>query len=297
MTLMHALSIDVEDWFHILDLENGYSLEQWPTLESRVADNTRHLLRILKRHNTQATFFILGWVAEHYPRVVEEIHAAGHEVASHGYSHCLCNQMSPEAFRADVRRSVDLLEGITGEPVRGYRVPGYSITPENLWALDTLIDMGFEYDSSIYPGSHGHGGVSGARRFPYYQQTPRGRRIHEFPASCFTIFGKNIAFAGGGYLRLLPYPAIKRGFHVYQRAGQPVMVYLHPREIDPGHPRMPMPLYRRFKSYVNLRTTERKLTALLKDFRFGRIIDIVQEKQVNSEDVNGSNRSLSIASG
>lgn len=282
MTRMHALSIDVEDWFHILDIENGYQMEEWPGLESRVVTNTRHMLRILRQRGTLATFFVLGWVAEHHPQIVSEIHAAGHEVASHGYSHSLCNRMHPSAFRADVRRSVEILEEITGEPVRGFRAPGYSITHENLWALDTLIDLGFEYDSSVYPGSHGHGGVSGAQRFPYDQKTPCGRRIHELPASCFSIFGRNIAFAGGGYLRLMPYSVIKHGFDTYRKVGQPVMVYLHPREIDPDHPRMQMPLYRRFKSYVNLKTTEWKLAALLKDFKFGRIIDIVSPNPAGS---------------
>ena len=272
--MIHALTIDVEDWFHILDLKNGYRLEDYERLESRVEENTARLLRILGDHGIRATFFVLGWVGERFPDLVRDIHAQGHEIASHGYAHELCYEMSPEAFRADAKRSIEILQGVTGGRVLGFRVPGFSVKQESLWALDELLDLGIRYDSSIFPDSRGHGGLPGASRFPYRQRTPRGRTIFEIPAACFDFLGKKIGFAGGGYLRLFPYGLVKRGIDEYSRQGHPVNVYLHPREIDPDHPRLKMPLHRGFKSYVNLNSTEKKLRSLLRDYRFGRIQDV-----------------------
>ena len=272
--MINALTIDIEDWFHILDLDNGYRLEDYDKLESRVEKNTETLLKILRDYNIKGTFFVVGWVAERYHNLVRGIYKQGHEIASHGYAHALCYDMSPEEFRGDAQRSIEILEGIIGEKVLGFRVAGTSIRRENLWALDILIDSGITYDSTIYPGIRGHGGLPDAPRFPYYQSTPRGREILEIPASCFSLLGNNVGFAGGGYLRLFPYWLIKRGINEYNRQGHPVTVYIHPREIDPNHPRIEMPLYRRFKCYVNLHTTENKLRSLGRDYRFGRIKDI-----------------------
>jgi polysaccharide deacetylase family protein (PEP-CTERM system associated) len=272
--MINAMTIDVEDWFHILDLKNGYKLEDYGQLESRVERNTEALLSILRDYNVKGTFFVVGWVAETFPDVVREIHAQGHEVASHGYAHSLCYEMSPEEFKEDTDKSIQILEALTGEKVLGYRAPGTSIMRQNLWALDILIDLGIAYDTSIYPGVRGHGGLPGAPRYPYHQLTPSGRKIFEIPSSCFDFFGKKIGFAGGGYLRLFPYPLIRRGINQYNKQGHPVNVYIHPREIDPDHPRVKMPVWRRFKSYVNLHTTEKKLRSLLRDYRFGKIRDI-----------------------
>ena len=273
--MINALTIDVEDWFHILDIKNGCTLADYAGMESRVERNTTTLLGILREFNVKGTFFVLGWVAENFPDLIREIYKQGHEIASHGYAHKLCYEMRPEAFKEDTDKSLQLLEQLTGEKVLGYRVPGFSIGSDNLGALDILIDLGIKYDSSIYPGNRGHGGFPGAPRFPYRQETPQGRQIFEMPASCFSIFGKNVAFAGGGYLRLFPYSVIRKGIKQYNKNGHPVNVYLHPREIDPTHPRMAMPLHRKFKSYVNLHTTEAKLKALLRDYRFGRVKDIL----------------------
>jgi len=273
--MLNALTIDVEDWFHILDLEDGCTMADFAAMESRVEKNTTKLLRILREFNVKGTFFVLGWVAENFPDLIREIHREGHEIASHGYSHTLCYEMSTEDFRQDTLKSICILEELTGERILGYRVPGFSIGSENLDVLDILLDLGFKYDSSIYPGTRGHGGFPGAPRYIYQQSTPKGKRILEMPSSCFNIFGKNVAFAGGGYLRLFPYSVIKRGIYHYNKDGHPVNVYLHPREIDPNHPRLEMPLHRKFKSYVNLRSTETKLKALLRDYRFGRAKDVL----------------------
>ncbi|MBU4242635.1 MAG: polysaccharide deacetylase family protein, partial [Desulfobacterales bacterium] len=209
--MINALTIDVEDWFHILDLKNGYKLEDYDQLESRVERNTEVLLRILGDYKVKGTFFVLGWVAEKFPDLVREIHKQAHEIASHGYAHYLCYKMTPEEFKKDVQKSIQILEDLIGEKVLGIRLAGESIKRENLWALDILIDLGIVYDSSIYPGVRGHGGLPGAPRFPYYQKTPQERKIFEIPSSCFDLFGKKVGFAGGGYLRLFPYSIIKRG--------------------------------------------------------------------------------------
>lgn len=272
--MINALTIDVEDWFHILDLDDGYDIEDYNQLESRVERNCEKLLRILNEYKVKGTFFVLGWVAETFPDLVREIHKENHEIASHGYAHKLCYEMSQQEFREDMQKSIQILEGLTREKVLGARVAGTSIRRENLWALDILIDLRITYDSSIYPDVRGHGGLPGAPRFPYYQVTPSGRQIFEIPSSCFNLFGKKIGFAGGGYLRLFPYFLIKRGMDEYERLGYPVNVYLHPREIDPEHPRMNMPLNRKFKCYFNLNTTGKKLRSLLRDYSFGRIKDI-----------------------
>lgn len=274
MSVVHALTIDVEDWFHILNLRNGVPVEDYDQMESRVEANTEHLLSILHEAGVKGTFFIVGWAAERFPELVKAIHSQGHEVASHSYAHTLSYEMDQEAFRSDAAKSKEILENLTGEAVLGFRAPGTSITAANTWALDILLDLGFAYDSSIYPGKREHGGLPGASRFAYQQPTPLGRSILEIPFSCLNVLGMNIGFAGGGYLRLLPYCLIKRGLAEYSRQEQPVNVYVHPREIDPEHPRLKMPLYRRFKSYVNLRSTEKKMARLLQEYPFGRIRDI-----------------------
>jgi len=243
-------------------------------MESRVERNTETILQILNEYQVKGTFFIIGWVAQRFPQLVRQIHEQGHEIASHSYWHTLSYEMTPEQFRSDTERSISILEDLTGEKVHGFRSPGTSIMNGNLWAFDVLLDLGVKYDSSIYPGTRGHGGLPGAPRYPYWQRTPSGRKIFEIPSSCFTLLGKNIGFAGGGYLRLSPYPLIKGWMNQYNRHGWPVNVYLHPREVDPSHPRLKMPLMRKFKSYVNLASAEKKLRYLLRDYRFGRIRDI-----------------------
>ncbi len=272
--MTNALTIDVEDWFHILDLENGYRIEEYDKLESRIERNTEILLSILGEYHVKGTFFVVGWIADRYPHLVNEIDDQGHEVASHGYAHALSHEMDLEEFRKDVKKSVDILEQIMKNKVLGYRAPGGSISEDNLWVFDALLELGILYDASVYPGNAAYGGISHASRFPYRQKTPKGNEILEIPFSCFQWLGKSVAFAGGGYLRLFPYWLIKRGMNEYSRQGHPVTVYIHPREIDPSHPKMQMPLYRRFKCYINLHTTENKLRALLRDYQFGRIKDI-----------------------
>jgi polysaccharide deacetylase family protein (PEP-CTERM system associated) len=262
---MHnILSVDVEDWFHILDLRDAPDVDAWSRLESRVEANFNNLLDELARRESRATCFFLGWIAERHPELVRRASREGHEIASHGYAHQLIYGLSPRQFSDDIGKAKRILEDIVGMPVVGYRAPGFSIVAETTWAFEAIRAAGYEYDSSVFPAARGHGGLEGAEVKPYRVSTSKGDLL-EFPISVAHLLGKNICFFGGGYLRLFPYPIIQYMSRRLNEEGRPVIYYLHPREIDPGHPRMKMNLLRRFKSYVNLSTTLPKLRRLTKD--------------------------------
>lgn len=262
--LENIFSIDVEDWFHILDLPEAPPLAKWAALESRVERNFLRLLDVLEAGQVHATCFFLGWIAERFPELVRGAAQRGHEVASHGYGHQLAYTQSRAQFREDVRRTKSLLEQITGGAVRGYRAPGFSIVESNLWAFAELVEAGYEYDSSIFPAARAHGGLSGAVMRPHVLGTEAGDLL-EFPMTVAEVLGKRMCFFGGGYFRLFPYWLIRRKAREVNGGGRPVIYYVHPREVDPGHPRIPMGALRRFKSYVNLDTTEAKLRALIEE--------------------------------
>jgi polysaccharide deacetylase family protein (PEP-CTERM system associated) len=266
MAMRNALTIDLEDWFHILDVGDAYPMSEWGRLESRVERNTDHLLAMLEAAGVHATFFVLGWVADHHPQVVRRVAAAGHEVASHGYGHELAYEIGRDAFCEDARRSIGALEEVTGEKVIGYRTAGFSLVPGCEWAFDCLVDLGIRYDSSLFPAARGHGGWPGTKRVPHDIVLRNGDTLREFPISVLQAGPLAVAFCGGGYFRLFPYPFIHWGIRRLNGRGEPAMVYLHPREIDPGQPRMTLPPGRRFKSYVNLAGTEKKFEHLLRDF-------------------------------
>ena len=276
--------MDVEEWFHILELRAGPDLKQWETLESRIEKNFYFLLNTIEKYRAKATFFFLGWIAEKYPRLVTEAHTKGHEIASHGYSHQLIFTQTKEQFRNDIRKSKDILETIINEPVNGYRAPGFSVTNDTLWALEELVAAGYTYDSSIFPTSRAHGGIRGAKMDPYILHLKPGKII-EFPMSVAQYLGKRICFFGGGYMRLFPYFLIKKmGKHV-NRGGRPIIIYLHPREIDPHHPRIKMNAFRYFKSYVNLSTTAAKFSRILEDHEltsFRQWISLHEIKTIDS---------------
>ncbi len=260
------LSIDVEDWFHILELSHAPDLSQWEALPSRVERNFHHLMDLLARHGVNATCFFLGWVAERFPNLVREAAARGHEVASHGYSHTLCHTMTPQAFLEDVRKARQITENALAAPVCGYRAPGFSVTDTNPWFFEKLAQAGFLYDSSVFPTPRAHGGMRGGRLDPYEIDTPYGKLV-ELPVSVASVIGKPMCFFGGGYLRLFPYPLIRTMARRVLAEGRPLIIYVHPREIDPDHPRLSMSRVRRFKSYVNLATTEPKLSRIMEEFR------------------------------
>jgi len=260
-----VFSIDVEDWFHILDLPTTPDVTEWGGLRSCVERNFMRLLEIFEQRDTRVTCFFLGWVGERFPNLVKEAVRHGHEIASHGYAHRLIYQMTPEAFYQDAVRSKGILEDISGRAVWGYRSAGFSVTHETEWFFDKLIEAGYVYDSSVFPASRGHGGMSGGKRSPYWIERPSGE-LFEFPVSVTEVFGKALCFFGGGYLRLFPYPVIRMMTRRVLKESRPVIFYIHPREIDPGHPRMRMNWQRRFKSYVNLESTMPKIERLLTEF-------------------------------
>ncbi len=260
----NILSIDVEDWFHILELESTPDIGEWDGCESRVDENFRTLLDLLDETETKATCFFLGWIAERNRDIVKEAAGRGHEIASHGYSHRLIYTQSRKEFFDDVSRTKKLLEEITGTRVEGYRAPGFSIVKETPWAFGELARAGYLYDSSVFPAGRGHGGIPDADLFPQRIDTEHGP-ITEIPLSVVSILNRRMSFFGGGYLRLFPYWLIKKMTVSVNRENRPVVYYVHPREIDVRHPRLPMSLPRRFKSYVNLRTTRPKLARLLGD--------------------------------
>jgi polysaccharide deacetylase family protein (PEP-CTERM system associated) len=260
-----VFSVDVEDWFHILDIPGGPPLAEWNGLPSRVEKNFLSLLDLFTKHHASVTCFFLGWVAERFPHLVKEASARGHEIASHGYAHRLVYEMTRGEFQQDALHARQLIEDIVGGPVEGYRSAGFSATKDTPWFFDALMEAGYRYDSSIFPAARGHGGMQSSPRQPHLV-AGRGPGLFEFPITVGDLLGRPLCFCGGGYLRLLPYPLIRRMSRQVLAEGRPVVFYIHPREIDPEHPRLPMNARRRFKSYVNLHSTVGKLECILSDF-------------------------------
>ena len=276
---VNALSIDVEDYFQVAALAPAVARDTWSQRESRVERNTDILLALLEERGLYATFFVLGWIAERHPTLVERIAAAGHEVASHGFSHQLIYGQTPAEFREETRRSKELLQDLTGRPVIGYRAASFSITKQSLWALDVLLDLGFQYDSSIFPIHHDRYGIPGASPEPGRISAPSGRTLVEFPMSAASLGGFKIPVSGGGYFRLLPYWVTRAGLRqVNQKRGHPFVFYLHPWEIDPGQPRIEVKWLSRFRHYTNLERCEERLKRLLGDFAFTRIKDVLERR-------------------
>lgn len=278
-TPIHALSIDVEDYFHVAALAKVVPTDKWDQQPSRVVANTDRLLDLFAEKNVKATFFVLGWVAERNPELVQRIAQQGHEVASHGYSHQLIYRQSQEVFKQESERSKKLLEDIIQQPVTGYRAASYSITEKSLWALDILAELGFTWDSSIFPIRHDNYGIPSSPRAPYEIVTRSGKLIREFPLTTAKLAGLQIPAAGGGYFRQFPYPLFKHLFATASKQGQgPQMFYLHPWEIDPQQPRFNnASWFSRFRHYTNLHKCEARLAKMLDDFNFATVSESYQQ--------------------
>lgn len=268
-----AMSIDVEDWFQVENLRRGVPRESWDSRELRVERNTDRMLALLGRRNVKATCFILGWVADRCPQLIRRIHAAGHEIASHGYGHDLIYSLSPEQFREDIRRGKGVVEDLCGVAVRGYRAPSFSITD---WAIDILLEEGFTYDSSSFPtvAHDRYGKLTGMRAgVPIVELRPG---FHEVCVSCWNVAGKGMPWGGGGYFRLVPYLLFRRGVRSILGSGMPYVFYIHPWEIDPGQPRVAgLKRSHAFRHYVNLGRCEARWDALLRDFRWGTVHELL----------------------
>ncbi len=280
MPSSHVLSIDVEDWFQVENYALAIPRDQWPRCELRVGDNVRRLLDVLIAADTHATFFVLGWVAERLPGLVRDIAQAGHEVASHGWSHTPIWSLSEAAFFDEVSRSRALLEELGGQPVIGYRAPTFSVTKPTLWALRELYRAGYRYDSSIFPVHHDRYGIPEAPTAVHRRE----EGIWELPLSVLEFGRARLPVAGGGYFRLYPLWLTRWALRRLEQAGRPAVVYLHPWEFDPGQPRVPgVGLLRTFRHHVGIGRNARKLTLLLRRFRFAPARAVLAELGVQIE--------------
>ncbi|GAW95518.1 MULTISPECIES: XrtA system polysaccharide deacetylase [Colwellia] len=261
-----ALTVDVEDYFHVSAFEKAIAKSDWQNLEMRVERNTYRLLELFEQKQAKCTFFTLGWVAERCPNLIKAIVEQGHELASHGFDHQRATRMTPDEFRADVSKSKQVLEDISGQAVIGYRAPSFSFNDSNTWVYEILVELGFDYSSSTYPIEHDLYGVPNWPRFKY--QRPEG--IIEIPVPTVRKNNRNTGIGGGGYFRLYPYFLSKRRIDSYlSTEQQPYSFYFHPWEIDPDQPRVAgASIKSKLRHYLNLSTMEAKVVRLLEDYQW-----------------------------
>ncbi|MEO0475262.1 MAG: XrtA system polysaccharide deacetylase [Planctomycetota bacterium] len=273
----HALSFDIEEWFHLVGVDAMADRSKWDSLQRTVEPLTDRILSILNEHKTTGTFFLLGWVAERYPAMVRRIASAGHEIGSHSYWHREVYDHTPMSFREDLKRSIGVLEQTSGRQILGFRAPSFSIKPGCEWAWDIMLDEGLRYDASVFPVSRAHGGYALPTSDATAMATPTGRSIDELPMSVMRLpwLNKRVAFSGGGYFRVLPWWLVKRGFAEHEAEGRSAVLYLHPWDFAPGGPSLPMRRPQRFKCYHNREQTERRLRELLQRYRFGTCAEVV----------------------
>jgi polysaccharide deacetylase family protein (PEP-CTERM system associated) len=282
----NALTVDVEDYYHVSAFESHVPRDTWDRYESRVVRNTHRVLGVLAAHGVRATFFVLGWVADRFPQLIDDIDAAGHEIGSHGYWHRLIYTLTPEEFRADVVRARNVLEDRIGKPVVAYRAPSFSITRRSLWAFEVLASEGFQLDSSVFPIRHDRYGIPGARRDVHRVETAGGH-LWEFPVSAVRLGWMNLPVSGGGYFRLYPLGFTKRCLsRINLRENRPFVFYIHPWEFDADQPRLKAgSRLSRLRHYVNIARTEPKFNALLSSFRFGTLSQSVAAIEPDAEPV------------
>ncbi len=258
-----AVSVDVEDYFQVEALRPLCPRERWETFEDRTEANVDRLLDLLARHEARGTFYVLGWTAERHPALVKRIAAAGHEIASHGCDHELIYHQTPEIFRRDVRRARALLQELSGQEVIGYRAPSYTIMPRTWWALSVLAEEGYRYDSSIFPIPRRRYGMPGANRWPHRIALDGGLSIAEFPLPTIRVGPVNLPATGGAYLRILPLAVQRWALSRMLRSRRPFVINVHPWELDPDQPSMPVGRRTRFTHYHNLAHTGERLQSLL----------------------------------
>jgi polysaccharide deacetylase family protein (PEP-CTERM system associated) len=271
---MKILTFDIEEWFHLLDHPSTRSEAQWTKFPSRIDENVERILRLLEEGRVHATFFCLGWIAEKYPHIIKRISESGHEVACHSHYHQLAYNQTPNEFREDLHRAKSTIEDVLGYPIETYRIPGFSLTTGNLWAIDIIYEEGFSVDCSVFPASRTHGGLQDfTTDQPCLIQLKNSAIIKEFPLNTYSVLKNRFVFSGGGYFRLFPYPLLEYLFY----NSKYVMTYFHPRDFDPNQPIIsdlsPM---RKFKSYYGLKNAEKKLIKLLNKFNFIDVKTAVQ---------------------
>ena len=274
--IAHYFTVDLEEYFQVAAFTGFVSRSDWERLESRVARQVAQLLDLLAPRDARATFFVVGWLAERHPQMIRRIARMGHEIASHSWDHARVTDQTPVEFRASVRRTKLELESITGTAVLGFRAPNYSIVPGKEWALDILIEEGYQYDSSLFPvrrpGGGGASGYATAEPDPHWLSRPAGM-LREFPPATLRVGGVRLPAAGGAYFRLFPYALVQTALHQCERRGVPGTFYIHPWEIDPDQPRLAVPWHTRLRHYGGMRRTAPRLARLLEEFRFTSIRD------------------------
>ncbi|GHV30496.1 polysaccharide deacetylase [Bacteroidia bacterium] len=275
---MHLLTFDIEDWYNCDFISKNF---HWEKYEVRIYTGVERILNELAARNLKATFFCLGWIAEHHPQVIRDIHRCGHHIGCHSYQHELSFRFDKEGFKNDTEKAKKLIENLIGEEINAFRAPGFSITEKNVWALEVLSELGFQYDCSLFPAAHDYGGFQRyGQSEPALLQLSNGATIKEFPINIHTVLGKNIVFSGGGFFRLFPYFLIKH----WAKQTPYLMTYFHPRDFDPGQPMIKsLPLMRKFKSYVGLKKSFIKFQQLLNDFDFVSIPDA--DRQIDWQNV------------
>jgi len=282
---VHLLSIDVEEYFQVeAAARAGVAPDDWADYPNRLAPAVDRILTALADHATSATFFVLGWVARHEPAVVRRIARAGHEIASHGMAHQMLQHLGPDGFRRDLADARSLLEDLVGQPVLGYRAPTFSVSHATAWAIDVLAETGYRYDSSVFPVRHDRYGVPDAPTTPHRAVGPGGGEILEIPPLTLRLAGVNWPMAGGGYLRLFPRRLTARALRQAERRASPGMLYLHPWELDPAQPALPLARLARFRHRVGLARTENKLRWLLAHFRFTSVRDRLDDLRQQAHD-------------
>jgi polysaccharide deacetylase family protein (PEP-CTERM system associated) len=279
--MKNAFTVDVEDYFQVEGFAGTIQRSSWEGFSTRVGASTGTLLEMLARYKVRATFFVLGWVARKHPEIVRSIVASGHEVASHGMSHRLIYTQTPEDFRQETRDSKALLEDLAQKPVLGYRAATYSITRRSLWALDILCEVGFRYDSSIFPMRHDRYGIPDAEPKPHVLTTPGGGQLVEFPISVLRYAGAKVPVAGGGYFRLFPYRFTRWALRKLNAQQQEFVFYVHPWEVDPEKPRVEgAGTLSRFRHYLNLDRCAERLSRLLGDFEFDTMHSVLAQRNL-----------------
>ena len=265
---MKILTFDIEDWFHILDNNSTKTEKDWNNFESRIHFNMDKIFQILDQNNTKASFFVLGWIAEKYPEIVKEIKERGYEIGSHTHSHQLAYNQNRNEFYQDVHRSIKTLQDITGDHVKMFRAPGFSINESNKWAFEVLYELGIRIDSSVFPAGRAHGGMPNYSSSKPSLLSYNNIIIKEFPINTYKMFSKSLIYSGGGYFRLFPYYLIKK----FSNNSEYIMSYFHPRDFDYNQPIIKdLSIFRKFKSYVGLKNSTKKLNNWLFDFDFSDI--------------------------
>jgi polysaccharide deacetylase family protein (PEP-CTERM system associated) len=278
--VVNAITIDVEDWFHVSRFSSIIDKSHWPYMESRVVGNIHRILRLLRNYNVKATFFILAWIAEHHPEIVWDIKKGGHEIGTHGYSHSLIYEQSREEFSYDLIKSLNVLKIILGNSVISYRAPSFSINPQTLWAFEVLKENGIEIDSSLFPIHHDLYGEFISPTIFFKIPVHNNGYIIECPVATVPIANRNFPIAGGGYLRMFPIWIIERGIRSLNKKGISAVVYFHPWEMDTGLPRIAAGWKDRLLHYNNIDSTEKKLVRLLSKFTFSTLKDVVSSNEI-----------------